>query len=328
MITALLIFLLFGCIGKKDQKAKITNVPKSVDTLTDSQYTWQHEDHLVNRPDKINESVGPTGDKTQIPTGKENHRGSLTHKDPAPSQKHFSDTQDVRSNNKEESFQDITAQTSEEIELHESFDDQLQKYVDASGNVDYVRWKKDISELQSYLEKLKKNPPQEDWTRNKIMAYWINAYNAFTIKLILDNYPLESIMNLSGGKVWDKEWIEIDGEALSLNDIEHEILRKKYTDARIHFAVNCAAASCPPLWNRAFNGGNLNTSLDMRTASFINDRSYNQISPSKARLSKIFDWYRSDFGDLIKYINRFSEVKVRETAQLEFNEYDWSLNEQ
>ena len=86
----------------------------------------------------------------------------------------------------------------------------------------------------------------------KKMAYWINVYNAFTIKMIVDNYPVSSITKLHGGKPWDVKWIELGEKKYSLNEIEHNILRPQFKDARIHFAVNCAAQSCPPILNKAW----------------------------------------------------------------------------
>ncbi|MBK8705831.1 MAG: DUF547 domain-containing protein [Saprospiraceae bacterium] len=102
------------------------------------------------------------------------------------------------------------------------------------------------------------------------MAFWINVYNVFTIKLIADNYPLKSIMNLDGGKTWDVERIKIGGELYSLNQIENEIIRPQFKDPRIHFALNCAAKSCPPLYDKAYLPSQLDQQLDERTRSFVN----------------------------------------------------------
>ena len=124
----------------------------------------------------------------------------------------------------------------------------LRKYVNSSGKVNYKGFKSDKSKLDAYLKELENNPIQENWSKAKKMAYWINAYNAFTIKLIVDNYPISSITKLHGGKPWDVKWIKLGGQTYSLNNIENDILRPKYKDARIHFAVNCAAKSCPPLF--------------------------------------------------------------------------------
>ena len=159
------------------------------------------------------------------------------------------------------------------------------------------------------------------------MAFWINAYNAYTIVLILDNYPLSSITQLEGGKVWDKKWITIGSKRYSLNNIENDILRPQFQDPRIHFAVNCAAKSCPPLHNRAFTASNLDTLLDKQTKAFINDETYNKITKKAVTVSKIFDWYAEDFSDLIGYLNEYSNTAIQSNAAIKFTEYDWSLNE-
>ena len=137
----------------------------------------------------------------------------------------------------------------------------MRSYVDYSGNVNYKQFKQNEEKLDEYLNSLASAIPNADWSREASMAYWINAYNAFTIKRILNDYPLKSIQDLDGGDPWKVKWIELDGKSFSLNNIEHDILRPNYGDARIHFAVNCAAASCPPLPNRAFTADNLDKQL-------------------------------------------------------------------
>ena len=159
------------------------------------------------------------------------------------------------------------------------------------------------------------------------MAYWINAYNAFTVKLILKNYPISSITKLDSGKPWDVKWIKLGEKTYSLNNIEHDILRPTYKDARIHFAVNCAAKSCPPLLNKAWTANNLNATLDKQTKTFINNATFNEIGADVVKLSKIFEWYKVDFGDLIEYINKYSTVKVNQDATIEFVDYNWALNQ-
>ena len=209
---------------------------------------------------------------------------------------------------------------------HASWDALLRKYVSATGKVNYKGLKAD-KKFETYLQLLKDNPIQDNWSRNQKMAYWINAYNAFTIKLIVDNYPISSITKLHGGKPWDHSWIPLGDKTYTLNDIEHKILRPQFKDARIHFAVNCAAASCPPVLNRAWTATNLNSNLDKQASLFINNTDFNSIGKKKIELSKIFDWYKEDFGDLIGYINKYATTKVNDNAKISFKEYDWALNE-
>lgn len=209
---------------------------------------------------------------------------------------------------------------------HSIWDGLLSQYVTSTGRVDYSGLRKKLDLLDQYLDNLQQYPPNETDSPNATMAYWINAYNAFTVKLILDNLPVSSIMKLDNGKVWDRKWVQLDGRTLSLNDIEHKILRKTFKDARIHFAVNCAAASCPPLYNRAWTASNLESALDQQTRKFINNSQYNQISETNLQLSKIFEWYASDFGEIVPYINKYSSINVAKNALVNFVEYDWSLN--
>ena len=210
---------------------------------------------------------------------------------------------------------------------HENWNNVLQKFVSATGRVDYKSLKADQKEFNSAIQTFAENTPQNGWTRDEKLAYWINTYNAFTIKLILDNYPLKKITDLDGGKTWDVKRIELGGKKYSLNQIENEIIRPKFKDARIHFAVNCGAKSCPPLFNQAFLPETLDQQLTSRARVFIRNEKFNQIDPDKAVLSKIFEWYSIDFGDVKTYLNQYLKAKISETATVTFNEYDWNLNE-
>ena len=201
----------------------------------------------------------------------------------------------------------------------------LQTNVAANGDVDYQAIKKNVDRLDGYLAELSQVQVSK-LSQSAQLAFWINAYNAFTIKKIVDNYPLGSITDLDGGKPWDKKWINLDGRTLSLNNIENDIIRPTFNEPRIHFAVNCAAKSCPPVLNKAWSPGNLNTFLDQQTRSFINDTNHNQISPDRIKISKIFEWYAKDFGNLIDFLNKYSEVKINANAKVEYGEYDWRLN--
>lgn len=211
---------------------------------------------------------------------------------------------------------------------HSPWDRLLKKHVSDNGNVNYEGFKRDIVELDSYLSLLSATKPKSDWSRNDAMAYWINAYNAFTVKLMLNNYPLKSIMSINGGKAWDLQFIKIQGESYSLNNIEHDILRNKYPDPRIHFAVNCASVSCPKLFNSAFFAEGLNEKLEKAAREFINNSSKNVLSANKAQVSKLFDWYKGDFtkeGTVADYINKYSTTKLT-TPKITYKEYNWSIN--
>lgn len=209
---------------------------------------------------------------------------------------------------------------------HDTWNDLLGKHVDATGKVDYKGFKADKATLDVYLESLAANPPADSWSLAEKMAYWINAYNAFTIDLIADNYPLSSILTLDGGKTWDVKRITLGGKKYSLNQIENEILRPVFKDPRVHFALNCAAKSCPPLYNKAFTAKNLDRALEQRSRQFINDPNFNSVTAEKASVSKIFEWYAADFGDLKAFLNKYAATKLNESASIGFQEYNWDLN--
>jgi hypothetical protein len=207
---------------------------------------------------------------------------------------------------------------------HEIWDQLLQKYVSKTGKVNYNGLKGEMSQLDSYIKLLNSTYPNEKWSRNEQLAYWINVYNANTVKLILVNYPIKSITDL--GKPWDKKFINVGKISYSLNQIENEIIRPVFQEPRIHFAVNCAAKSCPPLLNEAFTAEKLNNQLDKQTRAFINS-SANKIAERNVEVSKIFDWYGEDFGELIAYLNKYATTPINESAKISFKEYDWALNE-
>lgn len=207
---------------------------------------------------------------------------------------------------------------------HAIWDELLRKYVSSSGKVNYKGLKSEKSQLDAYIKLLSENHPDGNWARNEQLAYWINVYNAYTVKLIIENYPLKSITDL--GKPWDKPFIKLGSKTYTLNQVENEIIRPTFKEPRIHFAVNCAARSCPPLLNEAFTPEKLNSQLEKQTRAFINS-AYNSISAKKVELSKIFDWYGADFGDLIAYVQQYTSTQIDKSAKVSFKEYDWALNE-
>ena len=191
--------------------------------------------------------------------------------------------------------------------------------------------------LKGYLSELTAQDPRS-LNKNEQMAYWINMYNALTIDVVLDEYPVSSIRKIrfltSPFGPWDKSLIEIAGEDLTLNDIEHRILRPIWQDPRIHFAVNCASIGCPNLQGVAFTSDNLEELLDKGALEFINhDRGVTR-NADKLKLSSIFDWYGGDFGDnvdeIVEYLGDFisdERQELLEDYQSVSYDYDWSLNE-
>ena len=210
---------------------------------------------------------------------------------------------------------------------HGEWDKLLNKYVDSKGNVAYNKFLKDVVALTNYLEFLSENVPAADTGKNELLAYYINLYNAATVKLILDNYPVNSIKDISSP--WDKKWVKAGTNTLSLGQIEHKILRKM-NEPRIHFAINCASFSCPKLVNSAFVATSMEMQLEKATKDFINDPTRNIITTERLQLSNIFKWYKKDFteeGSLIDYINPYNTKRIAADAKINYLKYNWSLNE-
>ncbi len=221
---------------------------------------------------------------------------------------------------------------------HSGWNALLQKNVSPDGRVNYKGFVADKAALENYLKLLSENAPDRNsWSEEEQLAYWINAYNAFTVKLIVDNYPTESIRDL-GPKlkiplvkdVWHYKFFKIGGQESSLDEIEHSILRKEFEEPRIHFAINCASVSCPPLLNEAFLPETLESQLDKVAKDFINDSSRNRITSNDIEISAIFSWFKGDFtknGTLIDFLNQYSMTKISQKAKVSHMKYDWNLNE-
>lgn len=217
---------------------------------------------------------------------------------------------------------------------HAVWNDLLNAHVDASGWVSYKGFIQDSTKLNAYLKTLSVCSPSDSWAKDEKLAYWINAYNAFTVRLILDHYPLESIKDIKKGipfinSVWDIKFFTIAGEKMDLNDIEHAILRTEFNEPRIHFAIVCASRSCPKLLNEAYTSEKLEAQLQQQAIDFINDPSKNRFQENEIELSPIFKWFKKDFTEgtnLKQYLAEFAKKDFREGANVVYTEYDWSLN--
>ncbi len=209
---------------------------------------------------------------------------------------------------------------------HSAFDKMLRNNVSSDGKVDYAAFKKQIAELNAYLVEMEAFAPKKDWSKSKKMAYWLNLYNAWMIKAVADAYPINSPMDLDGGNTWKVKRAKSGSNTYSLDAVENQIIRPTFKDARIHFAVNCAAKSCPPLLNRAWTESNLESYLEKQTKDFINNPQYNKIETKKVQISKIFEWYAADFEDIITFLNKYSNTKIDSKAKIEYLEYNWELN--
>jgi len=221
---------------------------------------------------------------------------------------------------------------------HALFTDVLKKHVKAEG-FDYAALNKDPDKLGAYLVNLSEVTQAEykGWGDDQKKAFLINLYNASTLKLIVDNYPLKSIKDT--GDPWKQKRVKIFGGMVSLDHIEHEMLRKDFGDPRIHFGVNCASVGCPALRAEAFQESKLDTQLDEQARKFLNDSSMNRVDAKAGvlHLSSIFDWFKADFvkksGSVEKFIAPYLSEADRKAVlsgdlKIKYTEYDWSLNKQ
>lgn len=211
---------------------------------------------------------------------------------------------------------------------HQLFTKVLKKVVDEAGRVDYQQLADQPEPLMEYLNDLITHPPKENWKKEEVLAYWINTYNAFTLKLIADHYPLKSIRELE--QPWDRDLIPFKGRKISLNHVEHQILRKM-DEPRIHFAINCASVSCPVLAEEAYLPQSMEAQLTQASRNFLIDPTRNLISKDSLRLSKIFKWFRKDFtknSSLTEFISAQSGTPLPQDTKIDYLEYNWDLNVQ
>jgi Protein of unknown function, DUF547 len=212
----------------------------------------------------------------------------------------------------------------------------LKRYV-KPGGVDYAGFKSEEENLDRYLKVLEITD-LKTLSREEQFAYYINAYNAWTIKLILSAYPgIKSIKDLGTfwKSPWKKKFVRINGELFSLDDIEHHILRPRFKDPRVHFAINCSAVSCPRLRSEPYMGSTLDQQLEQATRSFINDPNSYRLEGDAFYVSRIFKWFAEDFSNdvlsfYLKYAREDLKKKLadkKDVIQIKYLNYDWSLND-
>ena len=246
---------------------------------------------------------------------------------------------------------------------HAAFSALLKKHVvlvagGKTSKVNYVEFGKDQTALKSYLDSLSKVSEAEfnGWTKSQRMAFLINAYNGFTLELILQNYPTKSIKDIGGtfDDRWKRKFFKLLGQDSYLNKVEHEMLRKPgaYDEPRVHFAVNCASIGCPALRDEAFTADKIDKQLEEQTVRFLSDRSRNRYDPKSGKLevSMIFKWFKEDWESGYKgfdgntpaiksredYFARYAKLladsaadqqKIADSkAAISFLDYDWSIN--
>lgn len=212
---------------------------------------------------------------------------------------------------------------------HSDWDALLKKHVNSQGLVDYKGFENDRASLDAYMQKLSALDPNNDWSVQELLAYYINLYNVYTVDLILQNYPTKSIQDIDGA--FTKAFIPIGNKKLSLSGLENGILRKM-NEPRIHFAINCASISCPILSRDAYTAGKINEQLEDATTGFINSNK-NEISAKNPKISSVFKFYTKDFiadetPSLPAYINQYGDTQMKINVAVQYKEYDWSLNEQ
>lgn len=220
---------------------------------------------------------------------------------------------------------------------HTLFGELLDRYL-SGGRVDYQGFKKEEARLDAYLEMLE-TVDIDALSKDEQFAFYTNAYNAWTIKLILTGYPgVTSIKDLGSllRSPWKKKIVRLKSGVVTLDNVEHDILRPRFKDPRVHFAINCAAASCPPLYPEPFTGAELNRQLEDATRSFINDPAQYRLEGDKLYVSRIFKWFGEDFdNDLLSFFIQYADGDLKAALSdrsgdidVAYLDYDWSLNGQ
>lgn len=247
------------------------------------------------------------------------------------------------------------AMAQEKLDVFNTFDDNSETVVEHSdwGNFlgKFVRTQEDgltvvdygaVSEqdhdtLKTYLSDLQAKDPTT-LNRDEAFVYWVNLYNALTVDIILDNYPLRSIRNIFSGirpGPWQRQLATINGVKLSLDNIEHGILRKFWSDNRVHYAVNCASIGCPNLLDRPFTVVNLEEMLDAAARGYVNHPRGVRVENNRVIASSIYNWFQEDFGGnqsgvlehLRQYANPETEEMLKNARKIHKFEYNWRLND-
>ena len=220
-------------------------------------------------------------------------------------------------------------------QTHGLYETVLSEYV-KNGRVDYAGLKSSPRDLGLYLEQISGVSREEfdKWTRDEQLAFLINLYNARTLDLIQDSYPVGSIKDIASDKggPWEQPVVKMFGDTITLNALENDVIRKNYSEPRIHFALVCAAKGCPALPDKAYLGPSLDEQLEAQTRTFLADTDKNSIDTENktVRLSPLFEWFEEDFssksGSVIKFINPYFGNIAGPDYKIEYTNYDWSLN--
>ena len=198
----------------------------------------------------------------------------------------------------------------------------LKEHVSNEGIVNYDKVLKNLDRLNEITNNFAKISPNSSWSKSELKAYWINFYNANVIKLLAENYPIKSINYIRDP--FDIKIVQYAGDKISLDNVEHEVIRK-LEDPRVHFALYSTAKSSPKLNRTAYMPDTVEYELGAATSNFINDRTKNIITTKRVRISKIFEWYKDDF-ELITVINNHTNgQKINANTVITYMDYDWDL---
>lgn len=218
---------------------------------------------------------------------------------------------------------------------HTVFNELLDDVVVVNGHQSRVRYDEvanQLGNLEAYLEQLSGVSQSEfdQFTKDEQLAFLINTYNAYQLKQVIDHYPIKSIKDVGSffSSPWSKEFFTLFGEPASLDHVEHGLIRTIFDEPRIHFAVNCASISCPPLMAEAFVADRLNEQLEAATFNFLRDTAANRLEGDELYLSKIFNWYADDFKQgVIPFVAKYRpDWTANGTPELGYTDYDWNLN--
>ena len=211
----------------------------------------------------------------------------------------------------------------------------LKTYVNGVGMVDYAGLKENRAGLDAYLKTTAAVTEADfkGWNEKQQIAFLTNVYNAETLQYIVDNYPVKSIKKLGPliGSSWDEKNVELFGKKTTLNKVEHDMLRVDYDEPRLHFALVCAAISCPPLRAEAYTADELDAQLTDQAKVFLAQSKKNRVEGGTVYLSKIFDWYGDDFEKdgkgVLDFIDTFYDADTTK-LKIKYTDYDWDLNKQ
>jgi len=227
---------------------------------------------------------------------------------------------------------------------HSAWDAMLKAYVKPDGDlnrVDYATWKRESrDDLLGYIERLERTDVAS-LSRPEQYAYWVNLYNAVTVALILKHYPVDTIRDIDispgffANGPWGAELVTVDGVKLSLDNIEHDILRVNWDEPRVHYAVNCASVGCPNLARDAYTGERLDAQLGSAAAAYVASPRGVRFEGGRVTASKIYSWYDEDFGNseagviahLRKYAGGETARRLNDLSSIDDYAYDWSLND-